>query len=100
MSNKIELYETDYVLVDKNYKPIDSLDICFAEESVYWEFMESTAYTDKEIENKMEVLKEKGEVFYDVDDTVCDWKFVSMTKLPKKLQERYLKFYNDTRSTL
>lgn len=98
MSNKIELYETDYVLVDKNYKPIESLDTCYAEESVYDEFTQGT-YTEEEIENKMKILKKEGEVLHDVDDTLCDWKWVRMTLLPKKLQKKYLKYYNDTRST-
>ena len=97
MSNKIELYETDYVLVDKNYEPVYDLDICFAEESVYWEFYEGT-FTDEEIEEKVKILKKNGEVLID-DDVETSERFVSMTLLPKKLQKKYLKYYNDTRST-
>lgn len=96
MSNKIELYETDYVLVDKNYEPVYDLDICFAEESVYWEFYEGT-FTDEEIEEKVKILKKNGEVLID-DDLETSMRFVSMTLLPKKLQKKYLKYYNDTRS--
>tara|TARA_R100000654_G_scaffold53098_1_gene79231 strand:- start:104 stop:460 length:357 start_codon:yes stop_codon:yes gene_type:complete len=89
---EIKLYETDYVLVDKDYNPVDGLDICLAEESVYDEFTQGT-YTEEEIENKMKTLKKEGEVLIDVDDTLCNWKWVSMTRLPNKIQKMYLDFY-------
>ena len=90
----IKLYETDYALVDKKYEPIHGLDICFAEESVYDEFTQGT-YTEEEIEDKMKVLKKEGEVLYDINDTLCDWKWVSMTHLPKRIQKEYLNFYRN-----
>ena len=56
----IKLYDTDYIIIDsKTKQPIESLSVCYDEES------------------KADVgTLEKG------------WEWISMTKLPKELQEK------------
>lgn len=87
--NSVKLYETNYVICDKNYENVHGLDTIFDEDSIYWELLQGT-YTEEEIEDKIKILKKEGEVLLDEN---IDEKFVSMTRLPKRLQEKYLKFY-------
>ena len=59
----MKLYDTDYIIINsKTKQPIESLDICYDEESKA-EFME-----DGPLEK--------------------DWEWISMTKLPIELQEK------------
>lgn len=83
------LYKTDYVLVDKEYKPVEDLDTCYAKESVVECLQEN--YTEKEIANKMSILEKEGELIYDIKLSL---KFVSMTSLPKEIQQHYIKILN------
>tara|TARA_R100000995_G_scaffold46469_1_gene21979 strand:- start:593 stop:1024 length:432 start_codon:yes stop_codon:yes gene_type:complete len=92
--NSVKLYDTNYVICDKNYENVHGLDTIFDEDSIYWELLQGT-YTEEEIEDKMKVLKKEGEVLYDINDTLCDWKWVSMTQLPKRIQKEYLNFYRN-----
>ena len=61
----MKLFDTDYVVVKKDtLKPVESLDIIYGEDSM------------------QEVLQHEG---------LCDSQmFISMTKLPKKTQDKYL----------
>ena len=62
----MKLFDTDYVLVNKDtLEPVESLDIIYGEDSM------------------QEVLEHEG--------PLCDSQmFISMTKLPKKTQDKYL----------
>ena len=56
----IKLYDTDYIIIDsKTKQPIESLGICYSEESKA-----------------------------DVGTLEKEWEWISMTKLPKELQEK------------
>jgi len=62
----MKLYNTDYVIVNKKtLEPVESLDIIYGKDSM------------------QEVLEHDG--------PLCDSQmFISMTKLPKKTQDKYL----------
>jgi len=80
----IHLHKTDYVLVDKNYQPVESLDTCYHESSVEW-----LLDYPLDIEDKLNTLKKEGEILFDTSTVL-----VSMTRLPKEVQDAYLRFYN------
>jgi len=63
----MKLYDTDYVVVNKDtLEPVERLDIIYGEDSM------------------QEILQH--------DEPLCDTQmFISMTKLPKKIQDRYIK---------
>jgi hypothetical protein len=62
----MKLYNTDYVIVNKKtLEPVESLDIIYGEDSM------------------QEVLEHEG--------PLCNSQmFISMTKLPKQLQDKYI----------
>lgn len=62
----MKLYDTDYVIVNKKtLEPVESLDIIYGEDSM------------------QEVLEHEG--------PLCNSQmFISMTKLPKQLQDKYI----------
>jgi len=63
----MELFDTDYVVVNKDtLQPVESLDIIYGKDSM------------------QEILEHEG--------PLCDsMMFISMTKLPKQTQEKYIK---------
>ena len=89
MNEKIELYKTDYVLVDKEYRLVEDLDTCYAKESVVECLQEN--YTEKEIASKMSILEKEGELIY---DSKLSLRFVSMASLPREIQAHYVKTFN------
>ncbi len=69
-----KLYETDYVLVDNNNNPID-----FAEHA--W-----LVYAD------LEEVKE--------DAKFCKCNYISMTKLSKYWQDKYIKYFKENENEI
>ena len=92
-NNKVDrLYKTDYVLVDNNYQPVEGLDTCYHLTSVEWLLDEYFMHELEMcvIEDKINTLRKEGELLFATSTLV-----VSMTRLPKEVQDAYIKFYND-----
>ena len=88
-NNKIaQLYKTDFVLVDNNYQPVEDLDTCYHETSIEW-----LLDYPQDIEDKLNTLKKEGEISFGTSR-----KLVSMTRLPKEVQDTYIKFYLENAS--
>jgi len=88
----MELYDTDYVLVDTNTnKPIEGFDIVYPLEEVRW-FLYEGIYTEEEINKILIKLQSKGKAKIEKD-----WSFVSMTKLPIDIQKKYIETLNQTK---
>jgi len=84
----MKLHENDYVIVDKNYNPIKTLDICYgSKESIKWELYNSTM-TEEEIDRFIFALFKTGIGMIDENTA-----FVSMTKLPSEIQQQYINYY-------
>lgn len=87
----MKLHDQDFVLVDKNYKPIETLDICYSsKESIKWELY-NTTMTEEEIDRFIFALFKTGIGMVDENNY-----FVSMTKLPSKIQQQYINYYKTT----
>jgi len=88
----MELYDTDYVLVDTNTnKPIEGFEIVYPLEEVRW-FLYEGIYTEEEINKILIKLQSKGKCKIE-----NDWSFVSMTKLPIEIQKKYIETLNQTK---
>ena len=86
----MKLYKDDYVLVDDQYNPIEKLDIVYTEDALRDLYYDGHLDED-EINQEIISLKEKGEILFEGNPD--GWKLVSMTKLPKSLQQKYLDYF-------
>mgnify|MGYP001203216530 FL=1 len=86
----IKLSDQDFVWVDSNYNPIETLDICFSsKDCVRWDLYDSIL-TEEEIDEFIDTLYHKGIAKFDHNN----W-MVRMTDLPNHIQKRYIKHYNN-----
>ena len=84
----MKLHKDDYVLVDTNTKkPIEGFNIVYPLEEVRW-FLYDGTYDEEEINEILKKLQSKGEC-----KIGGNWSFVSSTKLPKSLQQKYLDYF-------
>ena len=87
----MKLHDKDYVLVNTNTnKPIERLEICYSTDGVRWYLYDSNLDED-EIQEQIDLLEANGELEVDYDS-----KFISMTKLPKDIQEKYIEEFKTT----
>ena len=86
----MKLYKDDYVLVDDQYNPIEKLDIVYTEDALIDLYYDGHLDED-EINQEIISLKEKGEILFEGNPD--GRKLVSMTKLPKSLQQKYLAYF-------
>ncbi len=81
----MKLFDNDYVLINNNTnKPIEGFDIIYPLEEVRW-FLYEGIYSEEEINKILTKLRSKGKCKIE-----NDWSFVSMTKLPIKIQKKYI----------
>jgi hypothetical protein len=83
----LKLNSSEYVLVDLENNPLESIDTWYDTDMVRWYFYDSTL-DEEEINKQIEFLELNG--FIEVD---YNMKFIRMTDLPKKIQNKYINHY-------
>ena len=84
---KLKLHSKDYVLVDLENNPLEPIDVCYSTDGVRWYFHDSNL-DEEEINKQIEYLELNGYIKVDYNS-----KFIRMTDLPKKTQNKYLNHY-------